>query len=688
MSKRTTGLIILTVICLLLITSCSDLEIIDVGWSDQDSVQETTESLSREDQIDHILRLVSNRENSLLKNYITAESFNRYGDDQIITRQQEVDKRLGVRQIDLRDISLLDILSDKNIEVYEMVMSLVTDYGPIERPLTLTFILNEKLDRWELEWTPAAIFPGLTANNDIVVEILQAPRGTIYDRSGRELAVDGLKQQVGAVSGVYDMSKHADVAALLDMTKEEVERKMSQSWIRDNMFVPLQIASSYAPDQVAHFSEYGLSVRTIQSRLYPYDDAFAHLIGYVADVTFEGDDDPKHETYRSGDVEGKRGLEAHFEEELRPERGVRVSLTGGNNEVLFERLATAGKDYYLTVDAELQRKIFETVKEYTASTTAIDPISGDILALVSTPSFSPNSMSAGISNHEYQALVNDSRLPLLNRFQLRYPPGSTFKIATSIAAFNSGVLSESTTKTITGSNWQHNSSWGGYYVSRIVVKNEPQDLISAISISDNIFFAQLVTDMGVDVFYDELLNLGLNENVPSEYPFYRSQITNSGEPGTEIMMADTAYGQGQLQITQVHLAAIYASLVNGGNIYEPHVLKGHEGTIWKENICNSENLRLLRKAMRNSVTTTHVNTVNRDYANFAGKSGTVQRGWDEELEEQVIDTWFIGFDNDNPTMILATQLQDMHKREDNASAFSLWGEIMDHIYENGAYQVP
>ena len=91
--------------------------------------------------------------------------------------------------------------------------------------------------------------------------------------------------------------------------------------------------------------------------------------------------------------------------------------------------------------------------------------------------------------------------------------------------------------------------------------------------------------------------------------------------------------------------------------------------------------------MRNSVTTTHVNTVNRDYANFAGKSGTVQRGWDEELEEQVIDTWFIGFDNDNPTMILATQLQDMHKREDNASAFSLWGEIMDHIYENGAYQV-
>ena len=688
MSKRTTSLIVLSITFLLLITSCNGKEIIDLDWSNQDSAQETTESLSREEQIHQIFKLVSNRENSLLKNYLTADSLSRYGEDQIVTRQQEVDKRLGVQQINLRDIALLDILSDKNIQVYEMVMSLITDYGPIERPLTLTFILNEKLDRWELEWTPSTIFPGLTANNEIVVEVLKAPRGTIYDRTGRELAVDGLKQQVGAVSGVYDMKKHEEVAALLDMPVEEVERKMNQSWIKDNMFVPLQVKSSYAPDQVSHFSEYGLSVRTIQSRLYPYDSAFSHLIGYVAGVTFEDQNDPKHELYSSGDVEGKRGLEAHYEAELRPEKGVRVSLTGGNKEVLFERLAIPGKDFYLTLDAELQNKIFETAKDYTASTTAIDPVSGDILSLVSTPAFSPNAISAGISNDEYQALINDPRLPLLNRFQLRYPPGSIFKIATSIAAFNRDVLSETTTKTITGSKWQKNASWGGYYVSRIVVKDEPQDLISAISISDNIFFAQLVTDMGVSAFFEELLNLGLNESVPSEYPFYRSQITNSGELGTEIMMADTAYGQGELQITQVHMAAIYAALINGGDLFEPHILQGNEGTIWKENICTPEDSHFLRQAMRNSVTTTHANTVSRPYASFAGKSSTVQRGWDEELGKQVIDTWFIGFDNDDPTMILATQLQDMQRRDDNVSAFSLWGEIMDKIYEAGAYRVP
>ncbi len=688
MSRRTARLIIFMIISLMLISSCNSSEIIDVGWDNQDSVNETTESLSREDQIDQILKLVSNRENTLLKNYITAESLSSYGDDQIITRQQDIDKRLGVQQINFRSIVLLDILSDKKIQVYEMVMSLVTDYGPIERPLTLTFILNEKLDRWELEWTPSTIFPGLTANNDIVVETLQAPRGTIYDRSGRELAVDGLKQQVGAVSGVYDLTKHDEVAALLDMPVEEVEKNMSQSWIKDNMFVPLQVKSSYTPDQISHFSEYGLSVRTAKARIYPYDDAFAHLIGYAAGVSFEGDDDPKHELYRSGDIEGKRGLEAHFEQKLHPTRGVRISFTGGDNEVIFETPAIPGENIYLTLDAGLQQKIYEVAKDHTAATTAIDPASGDILALVSTPSFSPNSMSAGISNSEYQALVDDPRIPLLNRFQLRYPPGSTFKIATSIAAFNSGVLSESTIKTITGKNWQNNSSWGGYYVSRLVVKDEPQDLISALSISDNIFFAQLVTDMGISVFYDELQKLGLNENVPSEYPFYRSQITNSGELGTEVLMADTAYGQGELLITQVHLAAIYSALVNGGIIFEPHIVKGHEGTVWKENISAPDNLLLLRRAMRASVETTHANRVNRPYANFAGKSGTVQRGWDEELEKEVIDTWFVGFDNDNPTLILATQMQDMQRLEGNESAFSLWGELMDSIYADGVYQVP
>ena len=96
--------------------------------------------------------------------------------------------------------------------------------------------------------------------------------------------------------------------------------------------------------------------------------------------------------------------EAHYEEQLRSTRGVRVSLTGGGGEVLFERAAIPGQDFYLTVDAELQQKIYDVTKDDSSATTAVDPFSGDILALVSTPAFSPNAMAMGISNSEYQHL--------------------------------------------------------------------------------------------------------------------------------------------------------------------------------------------------------------------------------------------------------------------------------------------
>ena len=97
---------------------------------------------------------------------------------------------------------------------------------------------------------------------------------------------------------------------------------------------------------------------------------------------------------------GKRGLEAHYEEQLRSTRGVRISLTGGGGEVLFERAAIPGQDFYLTVDAELQKKIYDVTKTDSSATTAVDPFSGDILALVSTPSFSPNALTIGMSNTE------------------------------------------------------------------------------------------------------------------------------------------------------------------------------------------------------------------------------------------------------------------------------------------------
>ena len=187
MDRASKRLIVILIVGLLLFTSCGGKEIIDTDWDQDVTSAGTAEERLPEDQISHILQLVGRREQELLKSYLTTESLSRYGDDQIIARQKEIDKKLRVRQVGLYGISLVEMLSDQNIKVYEMTMNFTTEYGPIERPLTVTFIRNHQLDRWELEWTPATIFPGLTISNDIVVEELKAPRGTIYDRTGREL---------------------------------------------------------------------------------------------------------------------------------------------------------------------------------------------------------------------------------------------------------------------------------------------------------------------------------------------------------------------------------------------------------------------------------------------------------------------------------------------------------------------
>ena len=140
MDRASKRLIIILIISLLLFTSCGSKEIIDTDWDQDASTAETVEEGLPEDQINHILQLVAGREQELLKSYLTAESLARYGDDQIIARQKEIDKKLRVSQVNLYGITLVEMLSDQNIEVYEMTMSFTTEYGPIERPLTVTFI--------------------------------------------------------------------------------------------------------------------------------------------------------------------------------------------------------------------------------------------------------------------------------------------------------------------------------------------------------------------------------------------------------------------------------------------------------------------------------------------------------------------------------------------------------------------
>lgn len=677
--KRWFGIIL--VFALLLSVVACDTQLTTKPTSTKPRQADETVSAGGDAQIDTIFSLVKNGQWSVLQSWLTFDTQDKIDPTHIRERQERIYERLGVDGVDLIDVQKIERASDERIAIYDVTMVFVTKYGRIERPFTVTFLKNSSLDRWELDWTPSLIFPGLTDDNDLIVERSSGERGQIYDRNGKPLAQLGERYTVGAVAGSYDTNSNAAVADLLGIEVDQIERIMSQSWIGTGMFVPLMSTLSLSPSQLERLPNYGLTARRSTSRIYPEGEILAHYIGYIGEVTSEeiADGDGY---YEAGDLIGKRGLELLYEKRLRPKHGVTVYLSGTEREVLYHEDGGNGEDIYLTIDASLQRTLYELLAEDEGQATVIAPETGDLLALVSVPSFDPNLFVQGIPQATYQALLDDPLTPMLNRFQLRYAPGSTAKILTFLAGYNLGVISDDTIKTITEKTWQPGPSWGGYEVTRLIDYLEPQDPKHAIQISDNIFFAQVAVEAGKEAFMEQWASFGVGENMPCDYPFYRSQVSNDDTFDNEVLLADAAYGQGQFQITVTQLAEIYGGVING-NIYAPRMETTVAPTIWKADIASEATRESLIEAMRLSIETTHVNTVEREYAMLTGKSGTVEMAFDSLSGKAGIDSWFLGYDQNNPAFVLGIQLQNIQRRDDGVTAAIRFGEAFDLLYAEG-----
>ncbi|HHU11703.1 MAG TPA: hypothetical protein GXZ64_00540 [Clostridiaceae bacterium] len=634
-----------------------------------------------DEQIETIFSLIRNAQWQVLQNWLTFDTSRNVTFSDIVDRQAKIHEKLGVESVDLTGVRKLERASDKNIAVYEAEMVFETRYGKMQRPLTLTFLKDVTENRWELDWTPALIFPGLTEENDILIETAHGKRGQIYDRHLIPLAAEGDQFTVGAVAGAYLAESNAAVAELLGMDADRIETIMAQSWIRSGMFVPLKSMMSLSPAQMEKLPQLGLTVRRSSARVYPEAETLAHLIGYVGEVTAD-DIENGGGYYRAGDMIGKRGLEALYENRLRPQLGITVFLSGSERTVLYEQQAADGEDIVLTIDSRLQRKLYDLMADDEGQAVAVHPESGDILALVSVPSFDPNLFVGGISSETYQALLDNPKTPMLNRFQLRYAPGSTAKILTYMAGYNLGIVNDQTIKTITTKSWQPGPAWGGYEVKRLIEYNEPQNPQQALVISDNIFFAQIAVEAGAEAFLNEWQGFGIGEDVPVDYPFYRSQVSNDNTFDNEVLLADAAYGQGEFQITSLQLASIASGAVTG-NIMKPRLLLDDQPEPWKTDIASESTRHSLLTAMRQTIEITHVNSVERPFARLAGKSGTAEVAFDQTLQTQGIDSWFVGFDMDNPTLMLAVQVQNIQRRDDGVSAPQRFGEAFEIIYEGG-----
>ena len=505
-------------------------------------------------------------------------------------------------------------------------------------------IFQKDEDGYELVWDDSLIFPELGSTDKVKISTTQANRGDILDRNGRVLAGKGVASSVGIVPGKLEDRDESiqQIAELLEIEPEVIEKKLSAKWVKEDSFVPIKtipkVAEIEPDEEVLKENERqkklleipGVMISDTEVREYPLGEAAAHLVGYVQSVTAEDLENHAGEGYTANSVMGKSGMEGLFEKELKGQNGCDIYIVdsdGNKKAELASIFVQDGKDIQLTIDAELQRSLYEQFKEDKSCSVAMNPYTGEVLALVSTPSYDNNDFIMGLSNEQWTALNEDENKPMYNRFRQVWCPGSTFKPIIAAIGLESEAIDPMEDYGNEGLSWQKDSSWGSYCVTTLHTY-EPVILENALIYSDNIYFAKAALKIGTEEMESSLTELGFNEEIPFDIKMAKSQYSNTENIETEIQLADSGYGQGQVLVNPLHMACIYSAFCNEGNIIKPYLVYQAEATVtfWMPRAFSKETANQVLEGTKKVVNDSHGTgyAAHRDDVVLAGKTGTAE----------------------------------------------------------------
>lgn len=441
---------------------------------------------------------------------------------------------------------------------------------------------------WLLRWHPGLIFPELDDESRVQLDYENPGRGRLSDRHGALLAGPGKFKELGAVPGRYENEEEfaAAVETVLGLSSDGIIDKLHQPWVEEGLYVPLAVLTPAQEDLVDRLLQIsGVMIDAVERRSYPAGPVAAHLTGYLGEITAAELEEMKAKGYREGDRLGKNGLEAALEQRLAGKRGytLRICKDDGSEKALIAKKEVEnGEDITLTVDLELQRCAAEALGKRKGAVLAMDPRSGEILALYSNPGFDPNLFIAGLSADRWQEMQADRAQPFLDRaLSGIYPPGSAFKPFTAAAALDAQVLDPADRITIKGEQWQPAKSWGDYYIRRVHPEVTRLDLDEAMKFSDNIYFARAVLALGEERFTGYGERFGFGEQIPFTLPVARSRLVRE-KMGSEAQLADSGFGQGEVLVTPLQMALLYCAFAGEGSIPQPRLLLSEEAAPWKE----------------------------------------------------------------------------------------------------------
>lgn len=463
---------------------------------------------------------------------------------------------------------------------------------------------------WYLQVYRGKLLYNYSLENRLRKEIVRAPRGMLFDRNN-ELLVHNSPRFDAIITPQY-LKKREDtisrLATVLDMQPEGIT-KILQKNAGQASYRPVTIKKNISRKEVAIIETDsgrlpGISVRAEISREYTDNDTGAHLLGYISEISQT--QLPKlrkrdNIDYKLGDYIGQAGVEEEYDLSLRGIDGhefMEVDARGRmkkhlNSDDIFRgienQMALPGKNIRLTIDRDLQLAAYKALDGKAGSAVAIDVNTGEVLAMVSRPAFTPAEFSKGVTSDYWESLVNDEKRPLRDRtVQEHYSPGSTFKTITAIAALESGVIDENSEVSCKGSFRLGSRTFHCW-------KKEGHGTVEihrAIRESCDVFFYKIATKLDIDVLakYSKLLGMGSRSGI--ELPRETTGLIPTKEwkkkrNGQDWQVGETlscVIGQSYVLTTPLQLTLAYGAIASGGKIYKPHVVKeifGNDGEIIK-----------------------------------------------------------------------------------------------------------
>ncbi|WP_144462744.1 penicillin-binding protein PBP4(5) [Siminovitchia fortis] len=635
------------------------------------------DSRQMQEAANNFIHILENKEYEKLGDVLEKQSYTSAG----YTLKGVIDKYDAIfNGINIDNIQASKIKFEKindNERELSFRLNVTTPLGALENLEYHTKIVKTD-GQYRVKWDPSLIFPGMEGKDKVAFRHWKAERGEIKDHLGNGLAINEVFKEAGIVPKDLSLGNEKEkrlqkISQQFDIPVEEIHQKLNQDWVKDDLFVPLKIIESNKAEVIP-----GISYQTTKLRYYPLKEAAAHLIGYVGKATKEDLEKKPH--LAEGDMIGKAGLEKALDKELRGKDGGEILIVDENGEKKQEIQTLEkmdGKTIKLTIDNYIQMEAFKHLKGKPGSTVVMNPKEGGVYAAVSSPSFDPNKMVQGMSQKDYDRYANDENKPFISRFATGYAPGSTFKTITSSIGLDAKVTYPDKLRKINGLSWQKDKTWGGYSVTRVSdVQNV--DMRKALIYSDNIYFAQEALEMGEKTFRNGLKQFIFGEQLDLPIAMKAAQISNQPTFNSEILLADTAYGQGELLISPIQQAAMYSVFQNEGKVVYPRLLDEKRVRKTKPAITSStanEMKDRLEEVVSDPNGTAHL--LYNEQHQLAAKTGTAELKM-QQGEKGDENSFLLAFDAGNDQFLLLSLVEHYTA---GSSATQLNQSFIEELYE-------